>query len=273
MRGLRTDFAFSRRRIVAGRRGSRKRTEGMTLIEILIVVALLALMATGIGLGFSALHRTKLRSSALDIVGAARFAYHRAVTRGKTVRIVFDLDAHTIAVEEAHGRITLNASEDRELDEDEDNAAVDPWEAARARLDDAYGANLGRAAFEPVKGSNGSPIRRYTPHQLPITESRDVGDELSEGAEAAAALGQRASVRIARLITPHEMDPREQGRGYIYFFPGGRSEHATVQITDSNGESVYSVEIHPLTGQGRVHNYAYEPEELTDEGSEVRDPG
>lgn len=242
--------------------------EGMTLIEILIVVAILAVVATGITLGFSALHRTKLRSAAMDIVAASRFAYHRAVTRGKTVRIVFDLDAHTMAIEEAHGHITLSADEERELDEDEDTAAVDPWEAARARLDDAYGANLGRAAFGPIRGSNGEPIERYRPHQLPVSAGRRARDD--DPAAAAA----RAAVHIVRLTTPHEPEPREQGRGYVYYFPGGRTEHAVVQIADRSRESVYSVEIHPLTGHAKVYPYAFEPEELSDEDvSEVRDPG
>ncbi len=242
--------------------------EGMTLIEILIVVAILAVVATGITLGFSALHRTKLRSAAMDIVAASRFAYHRAVTRGRTVRIVFDLDAHTMALEEAHGHITLSAGEDRELDEEEDTAAVDPWEAARARLDDAYGANLGRAAFEPIRGSSGEPIRRYTPHQLPVKEGRRVQTE--DVAESA----REASVHIVRLTTPHEPEPREQGRGYVYYFPGGRTEHAVVQIADRSRETVYSVEIHPLTGHAKVYPYAFESEEMLDESSsELGDPG
>ena len=261
-------LALRRRRTVRGeRRGARGRREGMTLVEILIVVAILAVVATGITLGFSALHRTKLRSAALDIVAASRFAYHRAVTRGKTVRLVFDLDAHTVAIEEAHGHITLSADPERELDEDEDTAAVDPWEAARARLDDAYGANLGRAAFEPIRGSNGEPLRRYRPHRLPVSEGSRVD-------EAEAADPGEASVHIVRLTTPHEPEPREQGRGYVYYFPGGRTEHAVVQIADRSRENVYSIEIHPLTGHAKVYPYAFEPEEILDEDlSEVRDPG
>ena len=39
----------------------------MTLIEILIVIALFALVATGVSMGIGALHRTKLRSAAMDV--------------------------------------------------------------------------------------------------------------------------------------------------------------------------------------------------------------
>ncbi|HJL44968.1 MAG TPA: prepilin-type cleavage/methylation domain-containing protein, partial [Polyangiaceae bacterium LLY-WYZ-15_(1-7)] len=82
---------------------------------------------------------------------------------------------------------------------------------------------------------------------------------------------REAEVRITRLFTPHEREPRETGRGYIYFFPGGRTEHAVVQITDGE-DNVYSIEVHALTGRAEIHAYAHEPVELDDE-SELRDPG
>lgn len=238
----------------------------MTLIEIMIVVVLLALVATGLSLGFNALHRTKLRSSALDVVAAARFAYHRAVTKGKTVRVVLDLDAHTIAVEEAAGHVMIQADSE-DSDSEEDRSAVDPWAAARARLDDAYGANLGRAAFEPIRNSDDEPLERYQAHQFPVSRSSRVAREEGEAPDTGSP-----AVRVVRLATPHERDPRETGRGSIYFFPGGRAEHAIVWLSDDEGETVYSVEIHPLTGHGKIYAYAYEPEAMLDE-DEVRDPG
>ena len=81
-------------------------------------------------------------------------------------------------------------------------------------------------------------------------------------------------VEIERLITPHEAEPRTRGRGHIYFFPHGQTEHAVVWLGDG-GDTVFSVEIHPLSGRARVRSSAYEPEELMIEGdessSEVRD--
>ncbi|MGD8316219.1 MAG: hypothetical protein PVH76_00655, partial [Myxococcales bacterium] len=56
----------------------------------------------------------------------------------------------------------------------------------------------------------------------------------------------------------------------IYFVPGGFTEHAVVQLGDSS-DTIYSVEIHSLTGDAQIHNFAYEPlDDLDDEG-EVRD--
>jgi general secretion pathway protein H len=138
-------------------------------------------------------------------------------------------------------------------EEGDDGTVVDPWAAARERLEKTIQPTFGASPFSPIAGSDGSPLRRY--------QTQPVG----------------GGVSIVRLVTPHEPDPREEGRGAIYFFPGGQSEHAVVQLGDG-GDDVYSVEIRPLTGRAIIHNFAFEPEPIRDrfddEGqSEAEDPG
>jgi general secretion pathway protein H len=231
----------------------------MTLIEILIVIVIIALAAGGITMGLGALGRSHLRSACVKIAAASRFAYNRSITRGTTVRVVLDLDANTIAIEEAHGRVALARSDDstrEELDEDaEDRAAVDPWAAAQARLSKTLVPSFGASPFGPITDEDGDAIERYLPH----------------------AVARSTDVDVARVIVPHEPEPREHGRGAIYYFPAGQTEHAVVWITDDGGEKVYSVEIHPLTGRATVHDFAFEPEVVREdaddeERSEVEDP-
>jgi general secretion pathway protein H len=224
----------------------------MTLIEVMIVVLIVAVAASSLSYGFGALNRTQLRSACLRITAATRFAYNRAVSRGTTVRLAFDFSNHTMAIEEAHGRITLARTNDRRRlqieDGDEhdgsDTAAVDPWAAAQARLADTLHPSFGASPFEAIRG------RRYA--AAPIADG----------------------VEIERLITPHEAEPRERGEGHVYFFPHGQTEHAVIWLSDG-GDTVFSVEIHPLSGRARVRASAYEPEELMIDGdedsSEVRD--
>lgn len=216
----------------------------MTLIEIMIVIVILAIAASGTAYGFGALNRTQLRSACMRITAASRFAYNRAITQGTTVRMTFDFARGTMAIEEAHGRVTLARTNDArrldiegELEDGEDISAVDPWAAATARLADTLHPSFGASPFSPISG------RRF--------EAQPVAD----------------GVRIVRLITPHEAEPRERGTGYIYFFPHGQTEHAVVWLGDG-GDTVFSVEIHPLSGRARVRASAYEPEQLFVEGDE-----
>jgi type II secretory pathway pseudopilin PulG len=216
----------------------------MTLIEIMIVVILLAIVASGISYAFGALTRTQLRSACMHVTAAARYAYNRAIARNTTVRLAFDLDADTMGFEESEIPVALarigderrEASDDAD-ESDVDSAGVDPWAAAQARLADTIHPTFGASPFSAIEG------RRYAAHPL------------------------ASGIHIDRLYTPHEDDPREEGTGHIYFFPHGQTENAVVWLSDGN-EQVFSVEIHPITGRTIVRASAYEPEELILDGDE-----
>src|SRR5262245_52747828 len=117
----------------------RGRRTGITLIEILIVVSLLALAVGGTSLAFGAVARANLRSSCMKVLAACRYAFGRSLTQGTTVRVLFDFDNNTMAIQEAEGRVTLQhaSATDTEQLEDADSGAVDPWEAARSRIESA----------------------------------------------------------------------------------------------------------------------------------------
>ena len=232
---------------------NRRSREGMTLIEIMVAIVIVAVVSTGVTYGMGLLMRTSLRSACMKILAASRFAYTRSVSHGATVRVVLDLDQGTLAIEEAHGRVALARSSDptraaveagREDDApDDDGAGVDPWAAAEASLARTQRPSFGASPFAPIANDEGETIERYAPHPL------------------------GRGIRLRRLTVPHEPEPREHGRGAVYYFPGGRTEHALVQVTDGR-EDVYTVEIHALTGRGSVYTRAFEPREPDDEGTE-----
>src|SRR5689334_22817821 len=134
--------------------------KGFTLIEVLVVITLIALLATGATFAIGAVTRAKLRSSSMHVAAAARFAYGRAVVRGRTVRLALDLDGGTLAIEEAEGRVTLARPSD---DEDEEGGeAIDPWAAARARIEGTFETHAARSPFGPVRGADDEPMARYS---------------------------------------------------------------------------------------------------------------
>lgn len=232
----------------------------MTLIEVMIVIVIGALLVVGASTGLGAIARTNMRAAAMTIGSASRFAYHRAVTHGKTVRIALDFDAHTIGIEEAHGQVILadpDADENEDSDE-EDDGSRDPWAAAQASLDDTMQANLGRASFSTIgteersdSDGDGEPEVTITPLDRFLPRPLD-------------------GVQLNLLITPHEREARMSGKGYIYFFPSGRTETAIVQLVNED-EVIYSIQIDALTGRAEIFSYARDEGDLED--LEIRDPG
>lgn len=224
----------------------RRHVQGMTILELMVVLVIIALGASGLSLSLGALARTTLKVAAGKLAAASRFAYNRALVRGTTVRIAFDVGGNSFSVEEAHGKVTLARSDSErarnatQAEGGEAAAAADPWAAAQTRLQDAYKPSLGASPFGPISSKDGVASGRY----------------------ANVALGRR--IQIVRLIVGHEPTPREQGPGAVHFFPGGATEHAVIHLSDG-GEGVYAVELHPLTGRARVHANAFEPKELLDD--------
>jgi general secretion pathway protein H len=233
------------------RANARRHTQaGLTLIEIMVVVVIIAIGASAASLGIGALAKTNLRSACVHVLALSRYAYHRALTKGTTVRLTLDLEGGTVEVSEAEGRVSLVRSdaplrEEAARDEEagDPGAGIDPWAAARARLEKPDELVLPPSPFSAITAPSGKTIERFS--------KQPVGDD----------------IRITKVIVAHESEPREQGRADLFFFPSGLTQHAVVQLSDRDG-TVYSVEIRPLTGRGTVHNVPFEPEVLMDDPSE-----
>jgi prepilin-type N-terminal cleavage/methylation domain-containing protein len=244
------------------------RTAGFTLTELLVVLVVVAIAAGVAIAGLNSVIGSKVDSAVLEVVSASRYAYGRAISRGNTVRLVFDLDAHTFSVEEAEGRLVLSRVDDpwREAVEEDEDEVVDPWKLAEQRISQTLEPSQGESVFHVV--GDGESFEHLLPHRFGASNPFDPGADAESDPE----------VRIVRFVAPHEPDPRTRGRGYIYYFPNGLSTAGVVQLSDPDGGTVLSVVFDELTGSASIEPYAYEPEELTEdafdeEQSEVRDPG
>lgn len=206
----------------------------MTLIEIIIVVVIMALASAGMTLSLGAISRANLRGGAGKLGGAMRYAYNRAVSRAMTVRVVFKLAGNTFSIEEAHGGVLLTSKKDKEDKRTLDSTgksvdSVDPWAAAEARIKSPDKPVVGSSPFSALTNADGEPIKRY----------------------ANISLG--SGVAFKRLIVPHEPEPKIVGEGAVHFFPGGRSEHAYIELSDGR-EGVYTLEVNALTGRVKIYS-------------------
>lgn len=219
---------------------------GLTLIEVMIIIALMAALGAGATLGIGALTRAELRSSSLKVASAARFAFSRSISTGNTVRIVLDLDESTIGLEESEAKVALSAMDERIRGEElaTDLGAIDPWSVAKERMANSLSPSRERSSFRVITDPSGDEIEFYRKQPL------------------------GSGVKILEVRSPVFPEPIVEGRAALYFFPGGRTSRALVKLTDAS-DTVYTVELHPLTGRSKVHPYAYDPVEL-DESDEVK---
>jgi general secretion pathway protein H len=209
--------------------GVRRRIDqrGLTLVELLIVIALIAVLGGTVLMGPGLLEGSRLKSAASLIVSGVRLGLARASTTGRPTRLAFDLDNGKLTLEEADSSVLL-----REHTKDASSgaaAATDLEKKAQAESERILqGPHAPRATFRAVPGFNSSP------------------DESGP----ARSLGN--GVQFISVQTEHDDEPRSSGRAYLYFFPGGSTERASVQLKRKGDDGGLTVSISGLTGRAKI---------------------
>jgi len=210
-------------------RGVTKRVDqrGLTLVELLIVIALIAVLGGTVLMGPGMLEGSRLKSAATLIVSGVRLGLARASTTGRPTRLAFDLDNAKLTLEEADSSVLL-----REHTKDSSSgasAATELEKKAQAESERILqGPHAPRATFRAVPGFNSSP----------------------DDSGPARSLG--SGVQFISVQTEHDDDPRSSGRAYLYFFPGGTTERASVQLKRRGDDTGMTVSISGLTGRAKI---------------------
>jgi len=206
----------------------RGRHRGVTLAEVLIVLAIVAVM-TAVAIGGSGVaDGSRLRRSAVMIASAVRVAYSRANESSKVVRLVFNFDKRTVAIEEASTQMYLEKN-------DRAGGARAATEAERKAQEEAdlilKGPRAPRPSFRPVKAFGFDPEKGMT------------GKELER------------NIRFVQIETAHQDFPQTNDQAYLYFWPGGQTERASIQLSVGGSTldtDIVSVVVSPLTGKADV---------------------
>ena len=120
---------------------------GVTLIEILIVISLLALLTGAVTYGTGMIGGGRLRAGASLVLSAVRMGLSRANATGRPVRLVFDLEQETVILEQSTGRM-LREKEEGESTGAGAEAVTEAEKAAREESDRILeGPRAPRAAF------------------------------------------------------------------------------------------------------------------------------
>jgi general secretion pathway protein H len=207
------------------------------LVEVLLVVGLMAILSAVIIGGSGALSGTRMRSAGALIMNSVRMALTRANSIGRPVRIVFDLDNGTMMMEETRGRM-LRVRDEKEGAKAGAEAATETEQAAAEYARDiVQGPRAPAAAFTPVASFAAD------------------ADDPAKGRE----LGR--DIRFLQVQTEHDVEPRIEGHAYLYFWPGGGTERAAIQITRPGDHDGLTVLVDALTGRAQLKRGRIELEE------------
>lgn len=234
----------------------RRAHSGFTLIEILVVLAIVGILA-GLSIrGMRSLARSDLRASVSHVSGAIRYLFNRASTTGQYHRLVIDIDAGRYWAEVSDDMFYLPRDPETESSAKKLaalEADLDEKDARRKELAAASGdVDMSKVLpmdFRPKKARFGA----FKESNLkPVTLKNTV---------------------VMDVFTPRVADPVTKGRAYVYFFPLGQTEPAVIHLSDPTQQTIYSLVVHPITGRVRIYNSYIEPPidmRVDDEGNDAQ---
>jgi general secretion pathway protein H len=213
---------------IGRRRGARR---GLTLIEIIVVISIVAIVMGVAVAGSMQLPSARLRKTATLIASAIKVGYTRATATSRDLRLVMDLGQQKIWLEETDVPMLVQSKSTTS-----NGGAEAVTDAERAALQ------------EGEKIVKGPPIAKPSFHALDIYGFGDV--EEGKGGKPL-----QRGIRFRQVQTAHDDSARTEGRAYLYFWPGGLTERASIQIRIGESEEDYqtlTLLVSPLTGKVTV---------------------
>jgi general secretion pathway protein H len=205
---------------------------GLTLVEMLVVLLIVTLLLAGVVMGSGQLAGAKLKKSATTLSGLARVAYVRATVTARSERIVFDLDESTFWLEESEQPMLVQSHDKT------GTGGADPVTAAE-RQAIAETERLIKGPQAPR-----APFKKVKPGLYAASDNQG-------GSDQSLPFG----IKFRSVQTGHDEDARTKGRAYLYFWPGGLTERASIVL--SKGSSLANADamtllVAPLTGVATV---------------------
>ena len=224
---------------------------GMTLIEILVVVAVLALIV-GVSIpSLAGLLDLQRRGAAKELAQTYSALVDEAALRNVTFRVALDLDANTWKVEVGDpGTLVFASPEERQEYERELHdkmARFTQREIEEGVAEDELGTDPTNGQFEGLQEASF------------VTEKQLPNDTRIEYVYTPQYAPDGATSELEWDEEPPE-DPADRTIAYTYIFPDGSAEHTVIRLVDvEDPEDGYTIEVEPLTGKVTLSTDIVEP--------------
>jgi general secretion pathway protein H len=217
----------------------------------MVVIVLVAMLMVGVVMGTGSVTNARVKSGATGIISAIRVAYNRASSTSKSQRVVLDMDHAKISLEESSMPMLVRRDDEVTVTGGAEASTPQEREALKETERILKGPQAPKPSFKPITALGFE------------AEGKD-GKELGRGVEI-------KRFEVARAKNPQ---PQTEGRAYLYFWPGGMTERAAIQLGKTGEkEAILTVLVSALTGKASVVAGAKSIEEDRSDPSEREDRG
>jgi general secretion pathway protein H len=207
-------------------RARRTSERGLTLIELLMVMVIVAGLAVIGILAINNLSLGGLKAEALHVSGYLKYARGQAAIAQRHHRVIIDLDSNQMWVEvdggEKDGKAGGGGS-DILVDLPEGIPSAPSSQRAYAEDDD------------PEGGAFGLKRRPYKEVEAKLAKKHAL----------------RSGVKFHSVVSAGDDDPIETGRAAVVFFPSGFVQRTMIVLEDDG--TFYTLEIQPMSGKVDVY--------------------
>jgi prepilin-type N-terminal cleavage/methylation domain-containing protein len=222
----------------------RRPNSGLTLLEIMIVIAIIGLVLAVMGPGMRTITHGDLVDDTNELVGYLRRASQLSIEHGEQMRVLMDVDTGNYIIEECKGQATLAKNQeviradadkikaaqakgqDRLRDLPQDALAVGDADEAMKRAIAIAGHHINDRTCEPVKGGS-------------------TGDD--NGKDWLRQLHAANKIKFKEIWVQHKDDKTVKGQVAVYFYPNGSAEKAVI-ILGEDEKTYRTILIYGLTG-------------------------
>ena len=216
------------------RSGRHHRRHGMTLIEIMVVIAIIAIVLGVAVPGVMAILDVQQRDAAKSIAQTYTWLLEEAAMRNATFRVAYDLD---------HGTWQVQVGDPNTLVFDTPDKREDFEQSVKDEMKRFTSKEIEEGKADDLKKSEGSFQGLNDPV---FTSAQPLPDSCHFAYVYTPEYGPNG---MTPSDTPPD-DPNDDHMAYTYVFPDGSSEHAVIRIVRNDDETDgYTIEIEPISGK------------------------